>query len=195
MKKKNPDWNYEFYDDSRILDLFENYFPLEYLKAYKSLTIGAAKADFFRYAVLYQFGGVYLDIDGYVKTPFRKFIKQEDVAVISKEGNPGLYCQWALIFDKGHPFLKKTLENVLENIQHHRFPNDVHSTTGPAAFTKAVNQILAENLETPHRFLGVDYNGHMKFKYKLGRIFLYGKKSEHWKKKQLSQDIIKPISE
>lgn len=195
MKKKNPAWNYEFYDDSRILDLFENHFPPEYLKAYKSLTIGAAKADFFRYAVLYQFGGVYLDIDGYVKTPFRKFIKQEDVAVISNEGNPGLYCQWALIFDKGHPFLKKTLEDVLENIQQHRFPNNVHSTTGPAAFTKAVNQVLAENPETPHRFLGVDYNGHMKFKYKLGRIFLYGKKSEHWKKKQLSQDIIKPISE
>lgn len=191
MKRKNPGWNYHFYDDARILDFFSEHFPAEYLNAYKSLTIGAAKADFFRYAVLYKFGGVYLDIDSYVKTPFDKFIDKDDVFVVSHEGNPGLYCQWALISDKDHPFLKRTLEKVLDNIQSHRFPHDVHKTTGPTVFTEAVNEVLAENPSTAHRFLGTDYNGHLKFKYNLGRIFLYGKKTEHWKKKQMLQDIIK----
>ncbi len=191
MKRQNPGWTYHFYDDRRILEFFSEHFPPEYLKAYKSLTIGAAKADFFRYAVLYKFGGVYLDIDSYVKTPFDQFITAEDSFVVSHEGNPGLYCQWALISDKNHPFLERTLEKTLDNIQTHRFPHDVHKTTGPTVFTEAVNEILAENPETPQRFLGTDYEGHLKFKYKLGRIFLYGKKSEHWKKKQMSQDIIK----
>lgn len=195
MKKKNPDWNYQFYDDARILDFFEKEFTSEYLKAYKSLTIGAAKADFFRYAVLYKYGGVYIDIDSYVKDPFRKFLKEDDSAVVSHEGNPGLYCQWALIFDKKHPFLKKTLEKVLDNIQTHRFPNDVHRTTGPTVYTEAVNEVLQENPDIDHRFLGIDYAGHLKVKYKLGRIFLYGKKSEHWKKKQLTQNIIKTEDE
>ena len=190
MRKKNPDWNYEFYDDKRILEFFENEFPPEYLKAYKRLTIGAAKADFFRYAILYKKGGVYIDIDSYVSSPFKKFIKEEDVAIVSHEGNPGLYCQWALISDKDHPFLGRTLEKVLDNIQTHRYPNDVHRTTGPTVYTNAVNEILNENPETKHRFLGTDFEGHLKFKYKLGRIFLYGKKTEHWKKKQLSQNII-----
>lgn len=195
MKKKNPGWNYEFYDDARILDFFEKEFPQEYLKAYKSLTIGAAKADFFRYAVLYKFGGLYLDIDSYEYTPLDQFIKDSDSAIISPEGNPGLYCQWALIFDKNHPFLKRTLEKVLDNIQTHRYPNDVHRTTGPTVYTEAVNEVLKENPETSHRFMKVDFEGHLKFKYKLGRIFLYGKKSEHWKKKQLTQNIIKPEDE
>ncbi|WP_312077922.1 glycosyltransferase [Chryseobacterium sp.] len=195
MKKKNPGWRYQFYDDNQILDFFAKEFPSEYLKAYKSLTIGAAKADFFRYAVLYIYGGVYLDIDSYDKTPLDKFIRPTDFAIISPEGNPGLYCQWALIFDKNHPFLKRTLEKVLENIQKHKFPNDVHSTTGPHAFTEAVNEVIFEIPEVKYTLIKKDFEGHLKFKYKLGRIFLYGKKSEHWKKKQLTQNIIKPENE
>lgn len=195
MKKKNPFWKYHFYDDQKIEQFLKEEFPPEYYKAYKSLTIGAAKADFFRYAVLYKFGGVYLDIDSYVKTPFDEFLNESDNAIVSHEGNPGLYCQWALISNKDHPFLGLTLELMLDNIKTHRFPNDVHSTTGPTVYTKAVNEILQKNPETPHRFLGTDFQGHLKFKYKLGRIFLYGKKSEHWKKKQHSQSIIKPFEE
>lgn len=195
MKKKNPHWKYHFYDDQRINQFLKEEFPPEYFKLYSSLTIGAAKADFFRYAVLYKYGGVYLDIDSYVKTPFDDFLNADEEAIVSHEGNPGLYCQWALISNKNHPFMERTLELILDNIRTHRYPNDVHSTTGPTVYTKAVNEILKENPETPHRFLGTDFQGHLKFKYKLGRIFLYGKKSEHWKKKQHSQPIIKSPDE
>lgn len=191
LKKKNPEWNYYFFDDEAILNFFEDEFPPEYLKAYKSLTIGAAKADFFRYAVLFKKGGLYLDIDSYGKTPLNRFLKPDDHFILTDEGNPGLYCQWALISDKEHPFLERTLQKVLENIQTHRYPNDVHSTTGPKVYTDAVNEVISENPAVNYRKLGTDFEGHLKFKYKLGRIFLYGKKSEHWKKKQLSQPIIK----
>ncbi|WP_312419068.1 glycosyltransferase [Epilithonimonas sp.] len=191
MRKQNPDWNYEFYDDNRILEFIEKEFPSEYLKAYKSLTIGAAKADFFRYAIIFKKGGLYLDIDSYAHTSFDKFIRNDDVSIISNEGNPGLYCQWALISDKNHPFYRLTMEKMLNNIQTHRYPHDVHSTTGPAVYTEAVNEVIENDKNVSYRFLGTDFEGHLRFKYKLGRIFLYGKKSEHWKKKQHSIDIIK----
>lgn len=193
MKRRNPEYEYFLYDDQDIQEFFNKDFPDEYLKAYNQLTIGAAKADFFRYAILYKKGGVYLDIDSGMSSPLKKLILQTDVALISKERHVYLYCQWALIFDKDHPFLKRTLELVLDNIQTHRFPNDVHATTGPTVFTKAINECLAENPDIPHRiFDGIEYRGYLKFKYKLGKFFLYSKKSEHWKRKQLTQDIIKP---
>lgn len=193
MKRQNPEYEYFLYDDQDIQEFFNKDFPDEYLKAYNQLTIGAAKADFFRYAILYKKGGVYLDIDSGMSSPLKKLILPTDVALISKERHVYLYCQWALIFDKDHPFLKRTLELVLDNIQTHRFPNDVHATTGPTVFTKAINECLAENPDIPHRiFDGIEYRGYLKFKYKLGKFFLYSKKSEHWKRKQLTQDIIKP---
>ncbi len=191
MRKKNPEWNYEFYDDDRILEFFREEFPEEYLRAYQLLTIGAAKADFFRYAVLYRKGGLYLDIDSYARSAFDTFLRSDDVAVISHENNPGLFCQWALIFDKEHPFLKRTLEKIMDNIIHHRYPHDVHSTTGPGVYSEAIREVLAENPQTPYRILGTDFEGHLRFKYKLGSLFLYRSKADHWKKQQLTKDIVR----
>lgn len=190
MLKKNPGYEYHFYDDEKILKFFTEEMPPEYLAAYKRLTIGAAKADFFRYAVLYKKGGIYLDIDSGVRSPFRKFIREDDEAIITNEGNPGLFAQWALIFNKEHPVLKRVLEIVLDNIQTHRYPHDVHATTGPTAYTQAVNSCIAEYPDMPYRILGIDYDGHLQVKYKLGKFFLYKNKAEHWKKKQNTHDII-----
>ncbi|ACU07291.1 hypothetical protein FIC_00838 [Flavobacteriaceae bacterium 3519-10] len=196
IKRQNPEYQYYLYDDDDVQEFFRKEFPEEYLKAYKRLTIGAAKADFFRYAILYRKGGVYLDVDSGISKPLRKLIRPDDVAVLSRERHVHFYCQWALIFDKEHPFLKKTLEMVLDNIQTHRFPHNVHSTTGPAVFSDAVNACIAEDPNIPYRlFEGIEYRGYLKFKYKLGKFFLYSKKSEHWKRKQLTQDIIKPADE
>ena len=196
IKRQNPEYQYYLYDDEDVQEFFRTEYPEEYLKAYKRLTIGAAKADFFRYAILYRKGGVYLDVDSGISKPLRKLIRPDDVAVLSRERHVHFYCQWALIFDKEHPFLKKTLEMVLDNIQTHRFPHNVHSTTGPAVFSDAVNACIAEDPNIPYRlFDGIEYRGYLKFKYKLGKFFLYSKKSEHWKRKQLTQDIIKPADE
>ena len=82
---------------------------------------------------------------------------------------------------------------IVDNIENHRFPHDVHQTTGPSAYTLAINQCLQNNSEIPHRiFDGIEFRGFLKFKYKLGKFFLYYKKSEHWKRKQNLIDIITP---
>ncbi|WP_313266975.1 glycosyltransferase family 32 protein [Epilithonimonas vandammei] len=193
MKRRNPDYSYQLFDDNEVRIFLEQEFPPEYLKAYDRLTIGAAKADFFRYAILYKKGGVYLDVDSGMTKPLKYLIKPDDSAILSRERHPQFFVQWALISEEGHPFLKKTLEMIVDNIETHRFPHDVHQTTGPAAFTIAVNQCLEENPNIPHRiFEGIEFRGFLKFKYKLGKFFLYEKKSEHWKKMQQTIDIIKP---
>jgi mannosyltransferase OCH1-like enzyme len=191
FRKNNPDYDYQFYDDRRIERFFSEEFEADVLKAYKRLDIGAAKADMFRYAILYKKGGLYLDIDSCIKHPLSSFIKPNDKAIISLEGNPNLYVQWALIYEANHPFLKKTLEFILENIQSNKYPHDVHSMTGPTVYTKAIKECLKEEPSIPHRIMGVDYEGYLTFKYKLGKFFLYDKK-EHWKKQQLARPILKP---
>lgn len=191
MKRKNPEYLYFFYDDEDIERFITEEFPPQYIKNYNKLTIGAAKADFFRYAILYKKGGVYLDIDSTVTKPLRQLIKEEDKAVISRERHENLYVQWGLIFDKNHPFLKKVLELMLDNIENHRYPNDVHATTGPTVFSEGIRQALKEDPEIPYTlFDGIEFRGYLKFKYKLGKFFLYKNKSQHWKKLQTTQDFI-----
>ncbi len=189
MKKLNPTYVYEFYDDDRVNAFFENETPAENFEAYKRIRIGAAKADFFRYNVLYRYGGVYLDIDSTIKGNLDKFIHNNDVAIISKERNPGMYVQWALIYDAGHPFLKKTIEMILDNIKHNRFPHDVHQMTGPSVYSVAIRECLRQP-GIKFREVGVDYDGFFQFKHPLNKL-LYSRK-EHWKKTQLKQSVIDP---
>lgn len=190
FRKKNPDYTYEFYDDQRIEAFLSHEYGAEVLSLYKKINIGAAKADFFRYAVLYKKGGVYVDIDSGINGSLNQFIEPGDSAIITREGNPDLFAQWALIYSPEHPFLKRTMEMVLENIRQNKYPHDVHQMTGPTVYTKAILESLKDNPEIPHRILGTDYNGYLKVKYKLGKFFLY-EKGDHWKKKQLTTPVLK----
>ena len=190
FRKRNPEYAYEFYDDERILSFLQENFEKDILTQYLRLNIGAAKADFFRYAVLLKKGGVYIDLDSSINGRLSSFIKPEDVAIISKERNPGLYVQWALVFEANHPFMQRTMEMMLDNIRDNRYPHDVHQMTGPQVYSNAINACLLENPDITHRVLGYDYNGHLKFKYMLGKL-MYSSRSEHWKTKQLTTPVLK----
>ncbi len=190
FRKKNPEYQYEFYDDERINSFFRKEFEPHVYSCYKKLNIGAAKADMFRYAILFKKGGVYLDIDSGINDALDSFILPGDNAIITHEGHPGMYAQWALIYSAGHPFLKRTLEKVVENISLKKYPDNVHRTTGPSVYTEAIKECLAEDPSISYRLLGTDYNGHLKVKYRFAKFFLY-KKNEHWRKQQKIKPLLK----
>ncbi len=190
FRKNNPDYSYEFYDDARIDTFILQEFGKDILALYKRINIGAAKADFFRYAVLYKKGGIYVDIDSAINGKLDDFILSEDKAIISREKNPDLFVQWALVYEANHPFLQKTIELICENIRDNKYPHDVHQMTGPSVYTRAILECLKESANIPYRILGIDYNHHFKFKYPLSKL-LY-EKGEHWKKAQLTKPVLKP---
>ena len=182
LKRKNPEYDYQFYDDARIDAFIKTEFGTEIYDLYKRINIGAAKADFFRYAILYKKGGVYLDIDSLITKKIDTFIKQNDSAVIALESNRNFYVQWVLFFEAGHPFLKQTLEDVIQNLKENKFPNDSHQMTGPSAFTLAIQKCLKHHPETNYREVGIDFEGNAMFSYPLSKFFLYGfSRKNHWK--------------
>ncbi len=190
--RKNKGYRYEFYDDLRVDAFIKESFDEEVYKAYTRLQIGAAKADFFRYAILYVYGGIYLDLDSDILVNLDKYLNKEDQAVITREKNhPNLFAQWALIFEKGHPFLERTIKYIVENIQENKYPHDVHAMTGPTVYTRAVNAIVQEDANVSYRIVPDDYKGIMKFKYKLGKLLIYGDRSQHWKKLQKVVPVVK----
>lgn len=59
-----------FYDDDACIDYLKKYYGLNILRYYRSQKKGAHRADIFRYAVLYNEGGIYLDI----KTDIKQYV-------------------------------------------------------------------------------------------------------------------------
>lgn len=142
IQKLNPEYRMELYDD-HDMDTFiqTNMTPFMY-DCYRELNVGAAKADFWRYCVLYIHGGVYLDMDSEITRPLKELIAPTDTCIITREGNPGVFNNWIMIFEKNHPILLKTLQICCDNIVR-KTTHDVCYLTGPAGpFTAAVNEIM-----------------------------------------------------
>lgn len=177
IKRVNPDWGYQLFDhEDRRQFILENY-SLDYLSAYDALQsdYGAAKADFFRYLLIYKCGGVYLDIKSSTTLPLSDVILDNDAYILSewdnskegefpgagcwfKYGVPSEYQQWHVMAAPNHPFLKEVIKAVKNNIEnydpfqlgHGRI--GVLRTTGPIPYTLAIKSI--QNLY-PHRVVGI----------------------------------------
>jgi mannosyltransferase OCH1-like enzyme len=192
MKKRNPDYDYQFYDDNRIATFLKEEYGEEVYAVYDQLFIGAAKADFFRYAILYKKGGVYLDIDSLFLTKLNQLISPTDSAILSLEKNGSFFIQFALIFEANHPILKRTLEIIIKNIKENLYPDNVHKMTGPTAFTAAIHEVIKEDPTVKYRQMNPDYDDYVKFSYPMSKTFLYGfSRKNHWKRLSKTHDVLK----
>ena len=135
---KDPDGNV------LVFGLSNNKEGIAYSSTYKDSIYGASKADIWRYCILHEFGGVYLDFDSSIEFSLNSipsdvdelisFEKNKVSSQISKEYTPdydllsklpkkhdfinhpeNLVIQWLLIFKKEHPILKLVIEEIEKN--------------------------------------------------------------------------------
>lgn len=195
-KSENPDYRYYFFDDNDINCFINDTFDSTIRQAYNALQIGAAKADLWRYLVLYKNGGVYLDLDSKFNVPINQIIKNEDKAIVTRECRSGFFVQWCLFFQQEHPVLKKIIEAVVDNIlkcvKEKKIITDyieLYNTTGPSAITKVIEEhfgfinngksiydrddndltaLIPFDRKDHIRFFGTDYNELCSFKHQYG---------------------------
>ena len=98
MLDLNKDYDQVIYTDEQINDYVLSNYDSEVYKAFNKLTVMTAKVDFWRYLILYQKGGIYLDIDSTINSKISTFLNEDDDALITAETNPELFVQWSLFF-------------------------------------------------------------------------------------------------
>jgi len=206
MLDLNPSYSYRLYDDSECLSFLKENYGNNVVSAYESLNIGSAKADLWRYAILYMNGGVYLDIDSEIYSNLDSLIAEDDVAIISREKNPNKFVQWCLMFDKKHPILENTLKKCVFNILN-RTTEDIFKLTGPDVYSQSIREVLQpsnldiyytddliindklKNNKIKAKFYSFDYKNYCNFKHSSCED-LY-KATPHWKVEQLNVNIFK----
>lgn len=187
LKADHPGWAYRFYDDADI----ERFIAAEYgpgvLSRYERISpdYGAARADLFRYLLMYRIGGVYLDIKSTTLGPLDDLIAGQRYLLAHWDNGPagshpnwglheqirdmprGELQQWHVIAAPGHPFLRAVLEQVLGAIDHYRpWLHDVgkagvFNLTGPVAYTRAIAPLIdkqSHRLFDNERELGLVYS-------------------------------------
>lgn len=78
----NPEYEFYYYTNQDCLEFLQEHFDKDVVKAYQMLIPGAAKADLFRYCVLYIKGGVYADIAMEPYVPLSDIIDELDDLVL-----------------------------------------------------------------------------------------------------------------
>jgi mannosyltransferase OCH1-like enzyme len=160
--KKNKYWSHHYYTDKDCLEFFKIYnnefkelLGVDVLSYYLKLTNGGEKSDFWRYCVLFLFGGVYTDSDTYCNVPLDKWVKHHDLILgieanlpidiaktfgmdkigVDVNGKVITVCNWTIAAKPKHSFLKNLIIDICTNSY-----GDVLVNTGPGRITKhAIN--------------------------------------------------------
>lgn len=166
LRQKNPDWDYRFYDEKNIIQYINTYFGREMLALYLRINpeYGAVKADLFRYLVIYNEGGVYLDIKSFCSRPLNEIISDDAELILCHWDNgpsgedhkkglhpeladlkQGEYQQWNIIAAPHSPYLKSVIREVTDRLRGYKpwkwgvGMRGVLRTSGPVAYTLAMD--------------------------------------------------------
>lgn len=143
MLKQNPNYSYELSDDNDMDMFIKQNFNDTIYSAFKMLKVGAAKADLWRYLILFKNGGVYLDVDSMIYGVLDNLIT-DNSAIISREKNYGKFVQWCLIYPSNHPLLKLCIDKCVFNILN-KTTNDILELTGPVVYSQAIREYFNDN--------------------------------------------------
>lgn len=132
------DYEYRYTStEGRLEYLKENSTP-EIVAAYEQLINGASQADLWRLVVLYNEGGLYMDIDAHFIWPLNKIIEPEyeELFLATKD----YVSNYFIAVQKGNKVLKDTIDLVVKNIQTENIGSGVFTMTGPGALNKAIGE-------------------------------------------------------
>ena len=149
---------------------------------YEKLTDGAAQADFWRMAVLYLEGGVYMDIDATLVAPLSRILEKESTALyIGKKKDD--VTNYFLATTPENAVFKAALLKIRENVLSHTGKESVFITTGPVALQKV---LIGKDFSFRHRnaicIQGVFTNEYFQYMDKPRSKWTH-KKSDEWIKK------------
>jgi len=139
--KSNPKLDHRFFDDAEQQRWMKVHF-VEAFPAWQSMKLPAARADLFRYCLLYRYGGVWSDVDITPHTDIFQHIDLRAELVVVHDGGMGeKYLYNAFIAAKrGHPVLRKAIDIVLDHYQQ-RLQTRAVDCTGPGVLWRALDEV------------------------------------------------------
>jgi len=181
LRRDNPGWTHRLYEESDCRAFIAEAYGGDMLERYDRIKplYGPARADLFRYLLLYKKGGVYLDVKSTATRPLDTVIREDDAFILSHWRNApdqehagwgvfpdhpalsgrGEFQQWHVVAAPGHPFLAAVIDAVMRNIDHYDPVRNgvgklaVVKMTGPIAYSLAIHPIKDRH---PHRLVDAE---------------------------------------
>jgi mannosyltransferase OCH1-like enzyme len=182
-------WEYRYHSNADREAFIAEHFP-QYLHLYLYIGPGIFRADFWRYLVLYKYGGFYADMDSrlfYDKdTPFAKTINDPNATFNVVTAKNTTFNNWLILCSKENPIMRHVAGTVVSKCQefyemrYNVFP-DGHwlQATGPEIYSSVVQQHMGNisyiyGHEDEFWDLGVSHTGIYKHEMDVDTFFKLG---------------------
>jgi hypothetical protein len=119
----NPDFEYLFFDDNQVVKFIDEKFP-EYRGVFDSFRVPIQRYDFFRYLVVYYFGGFYFDVDVFLASGLADLLDFDcvfpfeeltiNVFLRREYGMDWEIGNYAFGAAAGHPFIHAIIKNCVK---------------------------------------------------------------------------------
>ena len=170
--KNNPDYKAQFMTDESSDDYVRKAFASrpDIVDNYLALPVPIYKADFLRYLLLWDQGGIWSDLDVSCETPIDEWVpaeyKENTTLVVGWEfdqGWPGVFVRqfasWTILAKPRSPHMMQVIDDILETLREktaeHKISvenatldimGDVVDFTGPRRFTRSIYKSLGKML-------------------------------------------------
>ena len=168
----NHDYTFEFFDEARVQAYMEKHWrdhPI--YDVFRNARFGPLRTDIWRYCLIYERGGVYVDVSKSIHIPLREIVTSEVACVVSWEDKAfppprslaaarrlqhpdRILINWAIIAAPGHPLLRRAIDGIVASYPHYAgrvVPNPKEAIldfTGPHHLTRCLHDCAeADELE------------------------------------------------
>lgn len=135
--KRQEGYMYNCLTDAQCSEILQREFGERFSNAYKVLVPGAYRADFWRYCILYKYGGVYADAKTALFRNLDEIIRPHDELILVRDIPSQCLLNGFIACTPGHPLLGIVLVMSLERIEKREYGTGPLDMTGPHLFGRA----------------------------------------------------------
>jgi mannosyltransferase OCH1-like enzyme len=182
LKDACSTFEYRLYDDEDMYNFIKDNYDEETLKLYNMINpkLGMARADFFRYLLIYKIGGFYFDIKRCPKGDLSywadnyKFVTshwchKHHADTLNYEF--GEFQNWHIMSEPNHPIIGLVIQKMKDNIRNYvhkpeeiDVKTDILTVTGPLCYSEAILELKDKYQEgyfesECNDYIGLVYDG------------------------------------
>lgn len=182
VRDLNPALTRLFFDDGSMNQyMSEHWVQHPIFEVFTRSLVPQMRADIFRYCIVFDRGGFYLDVNKSTGVGFAELVEPGKSGLISFERNIAttapdisegkalihpthVVLQWAFGFVAGHEILRLAINRIVESVpffagEVESVPHAVVAFTGPGVFTAAVRSYARDSAMLDVSQAGIDFDG------------------------------------
>lgn len=151
----SPGFEYKLWTDAAIMEFVSQKFP-DLFESFSNYRYNIMRADVIRYLLMYETGGLYLDLDYELLVPFdvgqAAVVLPRERSIAFGDGYEGIGNAFFASVP-GHRFWRDVIDELMRNKPRVRDEYDVAEATGPGLLTRVYYAHSYPDIYVPERIL------------------------------------------